>query len=165
MPGCSRSREKFDAIAETSQFADHLARAHFLRLRADRRPAFLVPYALVQDLPDQSTQPVSDGTDRLRMLAVNLRKKVVAIEKSIRRHIRAVRVLSDDCQASPGIPQSPATGMRMPVNSQFESATAPEDRAVPGCLVLATRRPWLCRDAVVTVMQTADFWNGDNATG
>ena len=22
----------------------------------------------------------------------------------------------------------------------------------------------LCRDAVVTVMQTADFWNGDNAT-
>ena len=23
----------------------------------------------------------------------------------------------------------------------------------------------LCRDAVVTMMQTADFWNGDNATG
>jgi len=63
-----RSREKFDAIAETSQVADHLARSHLLRLGADRRPAFLVPYALVQDLPDQSTQPVSDGTDRLRIL-------------------------------------------------------------------------------------------------
>ena len=38
----------------------------FFALRADRRPAFSW-HALVQDLPDQSTQPVSDGTDRLRM--------------------------------------------------------------------------------------------------
>ena len=43
-------------------------------LTAGPRSSYL--YALVQDLPDQSTQPVSDGTDRLRMLAVNLRKKV-----------------------------------------------------------------------------------------
>src|SRR5262245_12603588 len=34
---------KFDAIAETSQFADHLARPHLLRLRADGGPGtFLI---------------------------------------------------------------------------------------------------------------------------
>ena len=27
------------------------------------------------------------------------------------------------------------------------------------------RRPRSCRDAIVAVMQAADFWNGDNATG
>ena len=54
-------------IAETSQFADHLARTHFLRLCADGRPAFLVPHALVQDLPDQSTESVGDGPNRLGM--------------------------------------------------------------------------------------------------
>jgi hypothetical protein len=27
------------------------------------------------------------------------------------------------------------------------------------------RRRRLCRDAVVAVIQAADFWNGDNATG
>ena len=35
------SREKFDAIAEASQFADHLARSHLLRLRADGRARVL----------------------------------------------------------------------------------------------------------------------------
>ena len=47
------SREQFDAIAEASQFADHLARSHLLRLGADGRSAFLVAHALVKDLPDQ----------------------------------------------------------------------------------------------------------------
>jgi hypothetical protein len=60
-----RSPERFDAIAETSQFADHLARTHLLRLFADDRPAFLVAHALVKDLPNQATEPVSDRTDRL----------------------------------------------------------------------------------------------------
>src|SRR5687767_6486751 len=76
------SGERFDVIAETSQFADHLARTHFLRLCADGRSAFLVPHALVcaasttlagrfncrralvQDLPDQSTESVGDGPNR-----------------------------------------------------------------------------------------------------
>ena len=34
-----------------------------------------------------------------------------------------------------------------------------------GVSVGGTRRLRLCRDAVVAVMQAADFWNGDNATG
>ena len=54
-------------IAETSQFADHLACTHLLRLFADGRPPFLVPHALVQDLPDQSTESVGDGPNRLSM--------------------------------------------------------------------------------------------------
>src|SRR6266545_2937618 len=55
------SRERFDAIAERSQFADHLARSHLLRLFADGRPAFLVPNSLVKNLPDQAREPVGDG--------------------------------------------------------------------------------------------------------
>jgi hypothetical protein len=57
-------------VAETSQFADHLASPHFLRLGTDRRPA------LVQDLPDQSTQPVGDGTRR-RVVLAEIRRLVV----------------------------------------------------------------------------------------
>ena len=50
------SREKFNAIAETSQFADHLACSPLLRLRADGRPAFLVSHALVKNLPNEATE-------------------------------------------------------------------------------------------------------------
>ena len=67
MPGCQWSRKQFDVIAETAQFADHLARPQFLRFFADGWPAFLVPNALVQDLPNETTEPVSDGTDCLRV--------------------------------------------------------------------------------------------------
>jgi hypothetical protein len=49
-------RETFDVIAKGSQFADHFARTHLLRLFADGRSPFFVAQALVQDLPDQSTQ-------------------------------------------------------------------------------------------------------------
>ena len=54
-------------IAETTQLADHLARADLLCLVADGRPPFLVPHALVQDLPDQSTESVGDGANCLGM--------------------------------------------------------------------------------------------------
>src|SRR5206468_4389787 len=36
-----------------------------LRLFADGRPALLVAHALVKNLPNQTTEPVSDGADRL----------------------------------------------------------------------------------------------------
>jgi len=65
MRGWSTEPGKFDAIAQTSQFADHLARTHLLGLFADGRPAFLVPHVLVKNLPNQATEPVSDRTDRL----------------------------------------------------------------------------------------------------
>src|SRR4051812_12203155 len=55
------------SLAERSQFADHLARAHLLGLHADRGAAFFVANALVQNLPDQTTEPVGDGTDGLRV--------------------------------------------------------------------------------------------------
>lgn len=61
------SREKFDAVAEASQFPDHLARPHLLRLGTDGRSSLLVAHALVQDLPDQSTEPMGDSPDGLRM--------------------------------------------------------------------------------------------------
>src|SRR5262249_8842371 len=59
------SWKKFDAITETSQFADHLALADLLGFGANGRPSLFVADALVQDLPDQSRQPVGDGTDGL----------------------------------------------------------------------------------------------------
>ena len=87
----------------------------------------------------------------------------VAIEKSIQPRIKSVREPRDACEASPGRPQSPAAGMRMPVKSQLKR-NGPHSTG-------QCRDVWnvlppiaLCRDAVVTVMQTADFWNGDNAT-
>jgi hypothetical protein len=61
------SWEKFDAIAEASQFADHFARADLLGLHANGGPAFFVAHTLVQDLLGQSTQPVGDRADRLGM--------------------------------------------------------------------------------------------------
>jgi len=65
MPGCSMAPEKFDAIAETSQFTDHLARSHLLRLFAHGRPALLVPHALVKNLSNEATDSMGDRTDGL----------------------------------------------------------------------------------------------------
>jgi hypothetical protein len=59
-------------IAESSQFADHLAGPHLPRLRADRWAALLVPNALVQNLPNQTTESVGDGTDGLRVAKAGL---------------------------------------------------------------------------------------------
>ena len=52
MLGCSREPGEVRRGTETSQFADHLARSHLLRLFADGRPPFLVPDALVKNLPN-----------------------------------------------------------------------------------------------------------------
>jgi hypothetical protein len=54
-------------IAETAQFADHLARSHLLRFFADGWSAFLIANALVKNLRNQTTQPVGDGANGLRM--------------------------------------------------------------------------------------------------
>src|ERR1700730_10366260 len=61
------SRKPVDVIAETAQFADHLARPHLLRFFADGWSAFLIANALVKNLPNQTTQPVGDGATGLRM--------------------------------------------------------------------------------------------------
>ena len=46
--------------------------------RRDRRPALFVANALMQDLPDQSTQPVRDRPDGLGMAAAHCRRQAVA---------------------------------------------------------------------------------------
>src|SRR4051812_42101830 len=58
-------RDQFDVVAERPQLADHLARPHLLRLHTDRWATFFVPNALVQNLPDQTTESVSDRANRL----------------------------------------------------------------------------------------------------
>ena len=85
----------------------------------------------------------------------------MAIEKSIRPHIKAVREPRDACQANSGITQSPATGIW---EQPFESVTGFRGQGSAGMFGMCSRRSQLCRDAVVTVMQAADLWNGDNAT-
>jgi hypothetical protein len=53
------------SVPEASQLADHLARAHFLGFIADGGHAFFIPNAFVEDLPNQTAQPVGDCADRL----------------------------------------------------------------------------------------------------
>jgi hypothetical protein len=56
---------EFDAVAEASEFPDHLGRPPLRPFPRDRRAAFLVHDALVQDLPDQPTETMRDGSDGL----------------------------------------------------------------------------------------------------
>ena len=58
-PSRRRSGWQLDQVTEASEFADHLARPHLLRFFADGWSAFLVLNAFVQDLPNQSTEPVA----------------------------------------------------------------------------------------------------------
>ena len=56
-----------DAIAELPEIPDHLGRSALCARPAYLGAAFNVADALAEDLPDQSTQPMRDGPDRLRM--------------------------------------------------------------------------------------------------
>src|SRR4029450_1187167 len=56
---------QFDPIAEASECADHSDRPVSLGLLAQGWASFLVPDALMQDLPDQAAQPVGNHADRL----------------------------------------------------------------------------------------------------
>jgi hypothetical protein len=62
----------FEASSSTrypdSQFADRPARAYFLRVCADGRPAFLRANGLVKNLPNQTTEPVGDCIHGLAVL-------------------------------------------------------------------------------------------------
>jgi hypothetical protein len=65
MPGCPM--EPKAVRRDSRDFAVHgsscaLAPSSFF---ADGWPAFLVPNAFVEDLPNQTTQPVGDGADRM----------------------------------------------------------------------------------------------------
>ena len=54
----ARGREHgFDAIAETPKFPDHLRSAALRPVFGDRRSAFLVRDAVVEDLPHQAAEP------------------------------------------------------------------------------------------------------------
>ena len=51
------------------------------------------------------------------------------------------------------------------INSNSRQQTCSTDGLYGQVWLSSTRRDDLCRDAVVVVVQTADFWKGDNATG
>jgi hypothetical protein len=53
------SWSRFDAITETSKFASHLCGAPLRPVCRDRWSAFLASDTLVQELPDESTEPVA----------------------------------------------------------------------------------------------------------
>jgi hypothetical protein len=59
---------QFDPIAEALEFSDHSGRPVSLGLLADCWASFLVPDAVVQNLPDQAAKPVGDHADRLVVL-------------------------------------------------------------------------------------------------
>lgn len=59
--------DELNAVAEASEYSDHFARPRILRGLADRRPARLVPNALVENLRNEPTGPMSDRANRLRV--------------------------------------------------------------------------------------------------
>ena len=98
------SRKKFDPIGESSQFADHLAGAHLLRLCADGGQPFLVAHALVKNLPNQATEPVGDRIDGLGVAEPRQRhewailvasEQTVPVEKQLDRRTRSPVGLTD----------------------------------------------------------------------
>src|SRR5207248_6691110 len=66
-PIARRSKYGFDAIAETAEFSDHLGGSTLCTRFGDKRAAFFVRDAIVQDLPHEPTQPMRDRPDRLGM--------------------------------------------------------------------------------------------------
>jgi dienelactone hydrolase len=61
------STDRFDAIPEASQFTDHLGGAPLRPMFGDGRTALLVGNALVQNLPNEPTEPIGDGANGLRV--------------------------------------------------------------------------------------------------
>ena len=57
----------FDTIPERSKFPDHLGGASLRPMLRHRWPAFVIRDAVVEDLPDQATEPMRNRTDRLRV--------------------------------------------------------------------------------------------------
>ena len=58
---------QFDPIAETPEFPDHSCRSAQLGFLANRWAALLVTDSLVQDLPDQTAEPMGNHSDGLIM--------------------------------------------------------------------------------------------------
>src|ERR687898_427274 len=95
------SRREFDAIAETSQFADHLARSHLLSLFTDGWAAFLIANALMKNLPNQPTEPVGDGTNGLTVSESRDEPSVDDGEDRALRFDRGIRRLVEDAAHLP----------------------------------------------------------------
>lgn len=62
------------------------------------------------------------------------------------------------------MPQSPTTALRTPEESTARVSGLPGEGSA-GRLGIATRRPRLCRDAIIAMVQPADFWCGDDSPG
>ena len=58
---------ELDAITESAELSDHARRPVSCGAVIERRTVFFIASPVVQDLPDQSTQPVSDEPNRLRV--------------------------------------------------------------------------------------------------
>ena len=93
--------DRFDAIAETSQFTDHLARAHLLRLFTDGGAAFFIADALVEQLPNQTAQAMGDGADRLGVAEARDQATVHDVEDRPFRLHRGVGGLVEDASHLP----------------------------------------------------------------
>src|SRR6516162_10719449 len=72
---------QFDAVAKFSEFVDHAARTLVLRSSVDVRAPFVIADALVQNLPDEVTKPMSNHSNGLLV--------------SEARHITAIDDLED----------------------------------------------------------------------
>ena len=65
--GVRRRRGEFDAIAKTTEFANHLSSSTMSARFRNGRAAFFIGNAIVQDLPDEPTEAMGDRSDCVGM--------------------------------------------------------------------------------------------------
>ncbi len=70
----------FDPITEASQFSDHSCSAPLPGLEIHGRPPFFVTDSLVQNLPNQTTLPMGNCSDRLLMPQTQYRATIDNLE-------------------------------------------------------------------------------------
>src|SRR5438105_2550627 len=92
-PIARRSKYGFDAIAETAEFSDHLGGSTLCTRFDDKRAAFFVRDAIVQDLPHEPTQPMRDRPDRLGMAQTDDEPPVQELEDTTLGLHRGMRSL------------------------------------------------------------------------
>ena len=89
-------RGRVDAIAEISEFADHLGGASLRSLFGDGGAPFLVGHAFVQNLPDEPAEPVGNRANGLRVTEAHDKATIHQLEDAALGLDRGIRRLIEE---------------------------------------------------------------------
>ena len=87
---------RLDLIAELSEVPDHLRDASLRTLASDLGAAFVVVDALVEYLPDEATEPMGHGPDRLCVPEADHQTAIQELEDAtfgLHRRVRSLRAV------------------------------------------------------------------------